>query len=157
MNIEGNLQKKPINYGRDGEGYVDLGKAKHGTMKKLIEGNLPKNQTVKAYDLAGNLVEQDNAEKNTALSFEKINAITENIKSQIDLILAKKGLYESKGMSGEEVEKLLEINKQDVLEEVGFNEIMCTIIDDDSFEIRESKDKLKSTIDKFKRLGEMTI
>jgi len=157
MNIEGNIQKKPINYGRDGEGNVDFTKAKHGTMKKLIEGNLPKEQVIKSYDLAGNLVEQGETEKDKSLSVGKINAIADNIKSQIDLILSRKGLYESKGMGGEEVEKLLKLNKQEVLDEAGFDEIMCIIDDEDSFELRESKDKLKSTIEKFKRLGEMTI
>ena len=157
MNMEGNIQKKPLNYGRDGEGFVDLEKAKYGTMKKMIEGNMPKNKEPKTYDLAGNLVEETGSGENAEMTSEKIDAITKNIKSQVDAILAKESLYQSQGKSGDEVERLLDLSKQEILSQIGMTEEIFEIDDADSFELRKSKDELKKAVNNFNNIGKLTL
>jgi hypothetical protein len=157
MNIEGNIQKKPLNYGRDGEGYIDLKKAKYGTMKELIKGKIPENKEAKAYDLAGNLVLESDEKENTKISPEKIDAITKNIKSQVDLVLAKEVVYQSQGIDGDKVEKLLDMVKQEILEQSGVSEEMYIVNEGDAFELIKSKEELKKTVAKFDMLGKLSL
>src|SRR6266567_1747013 len=121
MNPSENPSRKPINYGRDGEGHVDLGGAKYGTMKKLIDGNIPKDKEVSVYDLSGELREdneEDNESESLELSAVEIKAITDELRSQFIVVEGAIKNAKYPGLNAETMEKLkgeVEVIKQMVL------------------------------------------
>ncbi|MDD5397362.1 MAG: hypothetical protein PHW24_04915 [Candidatus Moranbacteria bacterium] len=149
------INKREINYGRKGEGHVDIAAAAQKNMEALKKGSLPEKDQEKHYDLAGELKKEFSGEIKT--SPVEINAITEKVRSLIGTINDKKGLYESKGISGEEVERLLDIAKQEALKEAGVSEDLYEIDDMDDLELKISKFDLKKTVDGLNAIGKMQL
>lgn len=117
------------------------------------------------YGLAGN-IKPDNKGNNTKeMSAIEIDAVTRNIRTSTEALLSKEILYQSQGKNGEEVERLLDLTKNEILTLAGvmndkgvINEKMLTINDNiDDLEIRKSKTKLKNAVEGLKMIGKIVI
>jgi hypothetical protein len=142
MNMEG----KAFNYGRGGEGHVDIEKKSLETMEELKKGKLPeKEETV---DLGAQLSQELDAELGE-FTPEKIKAVAEEVRSKYAFIEDARQDYRiNKKITGEELENLMDIAKNQALMASGVtNELQVINEALESPEIKRSKQILNTAIE----------
>lgn len=146
MNFEANIQRKPVNYGRDGQGHIDIEKKRLETMEELKNGTMPAKKE-EFIDLGAQLNQELDAELGE-FTPEKIKAITDSVRSRFESIEAARKKYQSQGIVGENLENLMSIAKKEALEFSGVTDEMKVANEAlESAEIQKNKQILNAAIE----------
>ena len=147
------INRKPINYGRGGEGHIDLEAAALANRDKSIKRNLPEKKQEEFYDLAGELKAEVEAE--TELSAVEIKAITEELRSQFAAIEGAVKNAKYPGLDSETIKKLeseAELIKKMALDSSGITEEVYSEKESDSVEMKREKAILRTAVEYVKQL-----
>lgn len=141
MNMEG----KTFNYGRGGEGHVDIQKKSLENMEELKKGTLP--QKEETIDLGAQIKEELDAELGE-FTPEKFKAVADNVRSRFEAVEGARKRYQSQGIAGENLENLMDIAKNEALMASGVTNEMQKINEVlESAEIQRNKQILNAAID----------
>lgn len=147
--MEGRIERKQVNYGRQGEGHVDIKDFVDKYDKNLIAGKTEK----PAYKLMGEAKPEGQTEGE--LSATELKAVTDNLRKQYAAVESARKNTMTAGLDEATREKLkqeVESLKSIILEENGITEDMYALSAADNVDVQRSKKMLAAAVEYIKAI-----